>query len=153
MSFRYLGGVLGLACILNKQQISQEPEAICQLLWLYFWSHVCSLLNKATSWHWSRDQRRVGGLSDLFKRFIRFLRSPFHSIPPSFLYFLMSLAAELRSPRLSYRPSPVPVPRYICHPTHTDINTRPCSIMHTLVFSLRLTLLCHLWDSLFIILL
>lgn len=32
----------------------------------------------------SWDQQREGGLSDLFNRFIRFLCSPFSSIPPSF---------------------------------------------------------------------
>lgn len=30
----------------------------------------------------------------------------------------MSPVAELRSPRLSYRLSPVPAPRYICHSVH-----------------------------------
>lgn len=43
------------------------------------------------------------------------------SLPLSHL--LMSPVAELRSPRLSYRLSPVPAPRYICRSTHTDINT------------------------------
>lgn len=52
-------------------------------------------------------------------------------------------------PRLSYCFSPVPAPCYICYSTRKDINTHPCSIMHTLVFSMGLSSLWHPWDSFF----
>lgn len=52
-------------------------------------------------------------------------------------------------PRLSYCFSPVPAPCYICYSTRKDINTHPCSIMHTFVFSMGLSSLWHPWDSFF----
>lgn len=73
--------------------------------------------------------------------------------PSLFLTFLCLRWQSYDLPRLSYRLCPVPAPCYICHSTRKDRNTHPCSIMHTLVFSMGLTSLWHPWDSLFIILL